>query len=555
MRFTGSVIPQHSRTLWADALCINQKDDDERAAQVKLMGLIYFKAQRVRIWLGRDDVTEGDLSARVGIDLIKQYSQLYEACAPDSDGAKVSALSEQLFKDPIIADSLQWAVLRRLFKRPWFTRVWVVQELGLSRNATYYCGDSEFTRLELRGFRSVLLYSKTGKSILGSIDMQMIELGANFWRSAWSNERIELGEDPREAESFFDVLRTVQGLQCTEDKDMIYAFLGHPSSFKRQLLDVDPYFWYPRNYYEKRRTIVAPNYKKSYKFSQLCVDLAVTAVRDYDFGLQLLANISHDEASINMDFPSWIPRWDIQTPSPYFHGTAIYYEACKGFPSTSFSVEHRGKINKSPRLSLSALRLGKVWFVLRVLTAIPPEYIANTMAQLINDIPGWGEVSYITPPSSCTYPYDEEFLSALATTLSAGLTNGRNLSMKPADSYPDHHLNIFKAYYREQEAIEAGLEPEPSDEQDAEYFKDLFSGPCSHRVLFLSFEGRFGLGPSMTKFEDELWLPMGAKMPFVLRPTGRGTYKIVGQTFLYGVMRGEAVQGKGNEDFETVVLE
>jgi hypothetical protein len=48
---------------------------------------------------------------------------------------------------------------------------------------------------------------------------------------------------------------------------------------------------------------------------------------------------------------------------------------------------------------------------------------------------------------------------------------------------------------------------------------------------------------------------MGARMPFVFRPTGNGTYKIIGQTFLYDAMKGEAVQGKSEADFEVVTLE
>lgn len=38
--------------LWADAVCINQKDDVEKSAQVQLMQFIYKSASRVIIWLG-----------------------------------------------------------------------------------------------------------------------------------------------------------------------------------------------------------------------------------------------------------------------------------------------------------------------------------------------------------------------------------------------------------------------------------------------------------------------------------------------------------------------
>lgn len=46
----------HRRTLWIDAICIDQRDvgtsKRERDRQVKIMGDIYRKAQKVLIWLG-----------------------------------------------------------------------------------------------------------------------------------------------------------------------------------------------------------------------------------------------------------------------------------------------------------------------------------------------------------------------------------------------------------------------------------------------------------------------------------------------------------------------
>jgi hypothetical protein len=38
--------------LWVDAICINQRDQEERRNQVSLMGHVYKKAKRVIVWLG-----------------------------------------------------------------------------------------------------------------------------------------------------------------------------------------------------------------------------------------------------------------------------------------------------------------------------------------------------------------------------------------------------------------------------------------------------------------------------------------------------------------------
>lgn len=45
--------PEHSRNLWIDAICINQKDNREKAVEVQLMFEIYANANCVNIWLGQ----------------------------------------------------------------------------------------------------------------------------------------------------------------------------------------------------------------------------------------------------------------------------------------------------------------------------------------------------------------------------------------------------------------------------------------------------------------------------------------------------------------------
>ncbi|KAL7793758.1 heterokaryon incompatibility protein domain-containing protein [Trichoderma ceciliae] len=55
--------------LWIDAVCINQKDNDEKAAQVQLMFEVYANAQRVNIWLG-----QGTKSTALALKWLGWYS-------------------------------------------------------------------------------------------------------------------------------------------------------------------------------------------------------------------------------------------------------------------------------------------------------------------------------------------------------------------------------------------------------------------------------------------------------------------------------------------------
>lgn len=47
-------LPDCVRVLWADAVCINQCDIEERGRQVQMMGWIYRSAEQVLVWLGTD---------------------------------------------------------------------------------------------------------------------------------------------------------------------------------------------------------------------------------------------------------------------------------------------------------------------------------------------------------------------------------------------------------------------------------------------------------------------------------------------------------------------
>jgi hypothetical protein len=91
------------RIIWVDAVCINQRDETEKALQIQFMAAIYAKASRVITWLG-----EAQDDSHRALELIRI------AC----EESETPSNTEQ-FKPAILL----------LLQRQWFRRVWVREQI------------------------------------------------------------------------------------------------------------------------------------------------------------------------------------------------------------------------------------------------------------------------------------------------------------------------------------------------------------------------------------------------------------------------------------------
>jgi hypothetical protein len=66
-------LPDRPRRLWADQICINQKDKEERSQQVQFMNHIYKNASHVLVWLGPDDKR----SAEPAFKLVRELDEIF----------------------------------------------------------------------------------------------------------------------------------------------------------------------------------------------------------------------------------------------------------------------------------------------------------------------------------------------------------------------------------------------------------------------------------------------------------------------------------------------
>lgn len=101
--------------IWVDAICIDQSSLTERSHQVAFMKQIYSRAKTVHVYVGEEE------------------------CGDDLTGAQaMEALAAQ--GTVKIISSAEDTVLDRFLSRPYFSRLWVVQEVLLARSLTLHCG-------------------------------------------------------------------------------------------------------------------------------------------------------------------------------------------------------------------------------------------------------------------------------------------------------------------------------------------------------------------------------------------------------------------------------
>ncbi|KAI0887743.1 uncharacterized protein GGS22DRAFT_197712 [Annulohypoxylon maeteangense] len=288
-----------SRTIWADAICINQEDHEERSSQVILMGLIYWSASRVNIWLGPD--RRG--VAKMAFEAVKPIS----AAHWETD-ARLSSFSKEQAAE---LDPVPWEGVAELYRNSWFERAWVQQELGLSKEAYFYWGDSP--PIDVRDLFSFDLWMESvGDSVRARFigDASGVRGTRNLWlqysrvtRSDWPGDPDQfMAENP-----FLQVLVDGSNCKATDPRDHVYAFLGHPAARRRNAYENDQSMNYAEIFIDVNHTFITPDYRRT--VDEVFLDVAKKLLVQHN-DLRILGAVSHSTGTIASDYPSWVPRWN-----------------------------------------------------------------------------------------------------------------------------------------------------------------------------------------------------------------------------------------------------
>jgi hypothetical protein len=146
--------------LWIDAICIDQSSNAEKNQQVPLMRNIYEAASLVLIWLGPLPI--GNYS---GVGVIHSLLHVKHAQEARNDRRSWLVLTNAERKECSIPDLLKsmkdpaYIAFANLLERVWFTRVWIIQELAVSRDAIVMEG--MFHQCSWTDFETAVDYAET----------------------------------------------------------------------------------------------------------------------------------------------------------------------------------------------------------------------------------------------------------------------------------------------------------------------------------------------------------------------------------------------------------
>ncbi|KAE8149489.1 heterokaryon incompatibility protein-domain-containing protein [Aspergillus avenaceus] len=179
---------QLERVLWIDAVCINQKDTDEKNRQIPLMRMIYAQARRVIVWLG--EACEDSDDALEAIDRFGRESQ-----RESIEGGREK-----------VRDACQ-----KLLRRVWFRRIWVLQEVGVCQCISIMCGS-----VQIPGHIFCEGLSRLKVSLPSSVQPVVNFIRGAHLRPASTCGTLPIGE-------LIDMYRTHD---ATKLHDKVYALLG-----------------------------------------------------------------------------------------------------------------------------------------------------------------------------------------------------------------------------------------------------------------------------------------------------------------------------------------
>lgn len=528
---------QH-RILWADGVCINQQNENEKKHQVRLMRDIYATARIVLVWLGPMD--EAGLLSNVCASI----KQLYEFI-PDFDWKLPQEAHQNLVAEMASRDCRgswsniekhDWSALVELLIRPWFTRKWVVQETAMAQEVRLHvAGGVQLSWAHLTSIArkthalgllpliSELIRPEHHKALaLGVYNIIIMDM-ISHWRAAGRGTLI-------------DVVLVTRALSCSDHHDHIYGVLSCAS--EGPLLDPD------------YALSVEETFKRFAKVMLTEVrSLKVLSLEPHK-GDPIRPNVPRNKTEL----PSWVPDLRRMSPHVLVSNSTRAPLFCAGGPSNPvLSVSDDGCLLRCQGIivdevfdfvpSLYELTMNEV-----------PNPIESSVLYAVEDpcprsrhgrFQRWMRACYDLHYRQASVLNQERRKDAFSCALlcDQGSSAGGEASAEMVSATFE-----WVEYILSQDcslSAEQGLGKTPEEEHRLPKLRFAISRAINERCTMRNFSvttsGRLGQMPLGTEKGDLVCVLMGGEVPFIIRPTHHGStsYNLIGDCFLNGVMNAE----------------
>jgi hypothetical protein len=220
---------------WADAICINQQNPEERNHQVQLLKCIYSSAPVVLAWLG--NARDAHLAVSLAESLGPPYGLDFFSNIPNLDYSSWMHAHPHLWT---VSEgrNAYWESFKALFQSPYWTRTWTFQEMVLATDILFICGSSVLKWQSIMAVQELLVslvsmvtYSKLPATVAHQalFSAMCSALGQFFIVIATTTSKVR--ETRRKLVSGLNCLDLtlvprLASHQVTDPRDRVYGLLG-----------------------------------------------------------------------------------------------------------------------------------------------------------------------------------------------------------------------------------------------------------------------------------------------------------------------------------------
>ena len=507
------------RVLWIDGVSINQADVEERNSQVKDMDKIFWNASKVVVFLGPE--ADGASEALGFLSTMGKTLSMHERKLEVAEGQEAPDFA--VTKDRRVSEirlGLDLATaIAKLIRRPWFSRIWVIQEVQQHRGEQSarniaQCGHKTFNwpdfcvGLEVLSQAWRLIDNEDSRSAVGGsmpVLRGIIDGVGNQGPDTFGR-----------ASSVFEV---APKYDCDDPRDRVYGLLSLFNAALKKFVTVD----------------------YSLSVSAVYTDLQRTQIELEGLNLLIYCNFDGSSHSSHWEAPSWVPEPHMPLalpprgpPAPTCRfGGCWTYAGDRGLRTQGSTLSVVDTARDMPPLD-EAARGGT--------GAEPLQEWAQGFRDLVREVAG---------PDK----YDAALDGIIDVLVGASMFWPKDATWAKVSKIWDGMLHSWRRFFEEgylgEEKDYLPLALSPDEELLEDMWRARVLENLLHRLAIIATQdGHIGLATTFVQPGDRIAFLYGARAPLALRLASSSSsqgdgpeYRVVGPARIAGQTAAEQVLG------------